>query len=179
MCIIHRACSWLLCSVYIERTTAMSSAHGAVCGMISEYSTPQARRREFERRAQQVAVRRDGHQVGELLRHRLAVALVQLGLGIEQIHVAGAAVLKELDHGSGSRRMMRPLCGDASSPRPRFGSAAESLGQQRRQAPCPSARFPSGGRLRAGQSDSERVESGNIGTSGLIAVMRARPTVAV
>ena len=58
---------------------------------------------KLERRAEQVAVGRELHEVGEVRRHRLAVFGIQLGLGIEQIHVARPAVLEELNDRFGLR----------------------------------------------------------------------------
>ena len=40
VCIIQSACSWLRCSVYIDRMTAMSSAWAAIFGRTSENSSP-------------------------------------------------------------------------------------------------------------------------------------------
>jgi hypothetical protein len=40
-------------------------------------------------------------QVGKRRRHRLAMAAIQLRLGVEKIDVAGASVLEELDDRSG------------------------------------------------------------------------------
>ena len=62
-----------------------------------------AGRPELERRTEQGAVSGQLDKVGERRRHSLAMAAVQLGLGVEQIDVARAAVLEELDHRSSPR----------------------------------------------------------------------------
>ena len=86
-------------SVYIDRISAMSSTCCATCGNSSETSIPHC--------PYFLNVHGDGiSPPGVPMRsphladagHRLALALQQLGLGIEGVHLADAAVAEDRDH---------------------------------------------------------------------------------
>ena len=95
--ISRRADSWSTDSVVIERTRVISSAIPAVCGQqLGELDPRLALPGELEGRGEQVArllveVDLQPARVG------LAVPLRQLGLGVEQVHLARPAVLEQAD----------------------------------------------------------------------------------
>ena len=98
---MFRPSGWLLCSVCIERIRHSSSATVPNCGSTSEISMPHSPvAAEFKRTRKQYVVivgLMDLHAVGM----RLAAAFGQLRLGIEQVHLAGPAILHQLDDGFG------------------------------------------------------------------------------
>ena len=109
--------------VYIERMNAMSSTLPARCGSASEtHVAALAVLGELERAAHQRAgVLDDLDLAGDLVEVRLAVMLVEHRLGVEQVHLARAAVHEQVDDRLRLRReVRRPRLevGDGSS-RPR------------------------------------------------------------
>ena len=120
MWISRSAVSWSTESVVIERTSVRSSTIPAsVRQQLAEHHPRLAVRPEPERRGQQVA--RLLVEVDlELAGIRLAVMLRQLGLGVEQVHLARPAVLEQADDrlGSGAWRCRPSTAGRAGCASP-------------------------------------------------------------
>ena len=96
---------WLLCSLYMERIRQISSAIVGVCVSASEKSIPAS---PALRNVNGLPISSfdslPGWKVSTLNEYDLAAAFLQLGLRIEQIHLARSAVLHELDHAFRARR---------------------------------------------------------------------------
>ncbi len=111
-----KACagSWLICSVCIERTMAISSAISAMCGKRSEISWPDwpcLWKSTNDPRAFKTAPLQLGEllPLGERLRERLAVEPLQLGLGVEALELRRAAGHAEVDDPLGPGREVERL----------------------------------------------------------------------
>ncbi len=126
--------SWLIASVFIDRTMHRSSATSGRCGNSSLISMPALavlleaplRAEAGELRALQL---RDRLALRDRLGHRLAVPLRELRLVVEQFEVARPAGHHQEDDALGLRRNVR-LRDDASG---RSTLAARRLGEERRE----------------------------------------------